>query len=180
MKKVLIILLFLPVICFGQRRRLTPTGALLRQSPFTTITGSNEQNLYADTIQAKSLTRFMKANVRVSCNLTSGLGLTTLTIRFVNGANSITLINALSIGVSMSNKPFKVECSLTNQGNGNGYLYCVVSQDGSVINTASTYYATRAIIPVDFNAAQPIYLKATLGGVGLGAATIGIDEIERQ
>lgn len=181
MKKLLFILLLLPVICLAQNpRQQNPTGGVYRVSPFTSVTGGTESNLYSDTIAANTLPRFMKSRFMVKANVTTGVSLTNIQLRFVNGANTVTLISAIGLGLSMTNRPLVITGEITNQGNGTALVYIVVAQDGGVLNGVSTYYAVRRVWNVNFAANQEIQLKATLNGLGLGATTLSVDEIETQ
>lgn len=179
--RLIAFLLLLPVFGFAQgSKQLTPTGAIMRISPFTSLSGSSEQDMYRDTIPAKAIQKFNKVRFSVKSNISTGVSLSNLTLKFVSGSNTVTLINALGIGLSMTNKPCVINGEITNQGNGTALLYIVVSQDGSVINSVSTYYATRRIWTMDFESDQIIALRAQITGLGLGATTIGVDEIETQ
>lgn len=181
MKTILYLLLLIPSLLLAQNpKQLTPTGPVMRISPFANITGAAEQNMYSDTLAANSLQKFMKARFTVKANVSTGVSLSTLTLRFVNGANTVTLLNVLGLTLSMTNRPLTISGEITNQGNGTGLVYIVVSQDGTVINSVSTYYGVRRIWSMNFANPQEIQLKATVAGLGLGATTIGIDEIETQ
>lgn len=177
----ILLILLLPFTLFAQNpRQQTPTGGVYRVSPFATISGSTEQNIYSDTIAPTTLPRFMKSRFSIKANVSTGVGLAAVNLRFVNGANTVTLINAIGLGINMTNRPLVITGEITNQGNGTALVYIVVAQDGGVLNGVSTYYAVRRVWSVDFSVLQPIQLKATLSGAGLGATTLGVDEIETQ
>lgn len=182
MKNILLIgLLIASLSSLGQnRKQLTPTGFVQRLSPFTVITGASEQNVFGDTLIANTIPKYGKIRFTASCYVTTGVGLSNLTLRFVNGANTVTIINALALTLNVSNRPIIISGSITNQGNGTAYVKLIVEQDGTAINGLATFYGVRQIWNIDFTANQPIFLKSTLTGVGLGTTSLGVDEIERQ
>lgn len=181
-KHLLLILLVLPFVAFSQgRNQLTPTGFVASVSPFTTITGGTEQNMFADTLKANTMAKQNNYHFKIFANATTGVGLSNITVKLKIGATTITLINSLGITVSLTSAPFVIEGDIVNQGSGNAFILCKVSQSGNIpMNGITSVYTMRTTASVDFSTQQFIYVTGQLTGVGLGTTSIGVDYIKRN
>lgn len=187
MKKLLFIVALLIVgvhqYCSAQtRNQLTPTGLVKSISPFTTLTGSGENNMLLDTLKGGTLAKFQNYHFEVYANVTTtGLNISSITINVKIGGATMALTSGLNIALAQTNKPFVIKGDIVNQGNGNAYIYAQISQDGTTpINTVVSYYDKRQISAINFGVNQIIAVTSTVAGLGLGTTTIGIDWIKRN
>lgn len=179
MKKLLLsaILIITFIYCSGQTRlQLTPTGLVKSFAPMTSLTGSSENVIMADTVLANTIAKNQNFHFKAICRITTtGINISTLTINIKVGSNTVVLTSGLNIALAQTNKPFVIEGYIVNQGNGNAYVYAYISQDGTTpINTVVSYYDKDAVFAINFASNQTFQITSTVAGLGLGNTTLTV------
>lgn len=179
MRKLLLLIAFIPVLCFGQSQiSINPTGATKSVVPGITITNTNltETSLMSSTevIPANTLVPYRPYRFMMLCRINTPLvSIPTLTIKVKLGTQILTLVNGVSLAGSQTNQPFIIEGYILPTSATTQISYVRIDQNPGTALTLTNGNTTllgnwTANLAVD----NTFDITATWGGFTLGTANL--------
>lgn len=176
--KYILTFIFLIGIAQAQNRALNASGRTKSLAPAVSVSGTTSETvLLSDTIKGKTLSTYKSVKFKIYCSITSLLTPPSVTVRVKYGANSVSIVNGLSINVSQTNKPFVIEGVLVNRGVTNSqYIYGTVQQHATLgpLALTSPIYQASGTISTDSETDQLFSITSQFGA-SIGTTTLQID-----
>lgn len=184
MRKLLYLILLLPVFCFGQSSKMSnPSGAIISICPGTTITQTSpETEVFRDTIRANTLIPNRYYNFMVVGTLTTPLiNFPGLTVKVKYGAQTYTLTNAALTAGNISGGLFTIEGSMVAQTSSSQFAFAkIIQPGGSILTLSSSNYIPTYTYTNDSATTLPFVITVQFTGAGLGTSSLAVKWVMRD